>query len=100
MQSKNILQRFVAIVFVFLIGSGFFVVNDGWPRFDLVSQLDGQRGASPTGRRKRTWINRLRPRGRKVRLEPGPGARRIVAGVSAETQMLPKFASSLHIRGR
>jgi hypothetical protein len=48
---------------------------------------------SPTGPRKRTLSDRLRPRGLKMRQEPGLAARRILTGSSTETQKRRIFAS-------
>jgi hypothetical protein len=55
---------------------------------------------SPTGPRKRTLSDRLRPRGPKMRLGPGPAARRILFGLSAATKTWPKYASRMRLYGR
>jgi hypothetical protein len=56
--------------------------------------------AYPTGRSKQMLSDRLRPPGRKMRLEHAPVGRRIVFGPSAATQTKRIFAPGMHRGGR
>jgi hypothetical protein len=55
--------------------------------------------AYPTGRSKQMLSDRLRPPGRKMRLEHAPVGRRIVFGPSAATQTKRIFAPGMHRGG-